>query len=78
MIFSLRSLCYIESENRWKREIDLFIAKCLKLLESLTSKFVEKPPLKYAVVKNAKSLNLEIMCMTLEKGMKLFLKEFSW
>ena len=78
MIFSLRSLCYIESENRWKREMDLFIADCLKLLESLTSKFVEKLPLKYAVVKNAKSLNLEIMCMTLEKGMKLFLKEFTW
>ena len=57
--------------------MDLFIADCLKLFESLTSKCVEKLPLKYAVVKNAKSLNLEIMCMTLEKGMKLFLKEFT-
>ena len=40
----------------------------MKFLESLTSKFVEK----YAVVPNAKSLNPEIMCMTPEKGTKLF------
>ena len=33
-----------------KREIDVFTADCVKFLESLTSKFVEKPPLKYAVV----------------------------
>ena len=51
---------------------DLFTADCLKFRESLTSKFVEKFPLKYAVVQNAKSLNPEIMCMTPEKGTKLF------
>ena len=33
---------------------------------------MEKSPLKYAVVQNAKSLNLEIMFMTPEKGTKLF------
>ena len=55
-----------------KREIDVFTADCLKFLESLTSKFVEKSPLKYDVVQIAKSLNPEIMCMTPEKGKKLF------
>ena len=48
----------------------MFTADCLKFLESLTIKFVEKSPLKYAVVQNAKSLNPEIMCMTHEKGTK--------
>ena len=43
----------------------------MKFRESLRSKFVEKFPLKYAVVRNAKSLNPEIMCMTPEKGTKL-------
>ena len=48
----------------------MFTADLLKFLESLTSKFLEKPSLNYAVVRNAKSLNQEIMCMTPEKGMK--------
>ena len=55
-----------------RHEIDVCTADCLKFLESLTSKFVEKSPLKYAVVRNAKSLNPEIMCMAPEKGTKLF------
>ena len=55
-----------------KREIDVFTADCLKFLELLTSKFVEKSPLKYAVVRNAKSLNPEIICMTPENGTKSF------
>ena len=55
-----------------KREIDVFTADCLKFLESLTSTFVEKSPLKYAVVQNGKSLNPEIMCTTHEKGTKHF------
>ena len=55
-----------------KREIDVFTTDCLKFLESLTSKFVEKSPLKCAVVRNARSLNPEIMCMTPEKSTKLF------
>ena len=38
-----------------KRESDAFTADCLKFLESLTSKFVEKSPLKYAIVRNTKS-----------------------
>ena len=50
----------------------MFTADCLKFLESLTSKFVEKAPLRYAFVQNAKSLNPEITCMTPEKGTKLF------
>ena len=55
-----------------KREIDVFTADCLKFLESLTSKFVEKSLLKYDVVQIAKRLNPEIMCMTPEKRKKLF------
>ena len=54
------------------REIDVFTADCLRFLESLTSTFVEMSPLKYAVVRNAESLNPEIMCITPEKGAKLF------
>ena len=50
----------------------MFTADCLKFLESLTSKFVEESPLKYAIVRNAKGLNPETMCMTPEKGTKLF------
>ena len=55
-----------------RHETDVCTADCLKFLESLTSKFVEKSPLKYDVVQIAKSLNPEIMCMTPEKGKKLF------
>ena len=58
----------IKKDEITKREIDVFTADCLKIHESLTSKFVEKSSLKYAAVQNAKSLNLEIMCMTAEKG----------
>ena len=50
----------------------MFTANCLKFLESVTSKFVEKSPLKYANVRNAKSLNLDVMFMTPERGAKLF------
>ena len=50
----------------------MFTDDCSKFLGSLTIKFVEKSPLKYAVVRNAKSLILEIVCMTPEKGTKLF------
>ena len=52
------------------REIDVFTANCLRFLESLTSAFVEMSPLKYAVVRNAESLNPEIMCITPEKSAK--------
>ena len=62
----------MKADGITKREIDVFTADCLTFLESLTSNFVEKSPLKYAVVWNAKSSNPEIMCMTLEKGTKLF------
>ena len=61
----------MKTDEITKREIDVFTADYLKFLESLTNKFVEKSPLKYAVVRNAKSLNPEIMCMTPEKGTKL-------
>ena len=62
----------MKTDEITKRETVVFAAGCLKFLESLTSKFVEKSPLKYAVVRNAKSLNPEIMCMAPEKGTKLF------
>ena len=62
----------MKTDEITKRETDVFAADCLKFLESLTSKFVEKSPLKYDVVQIAKSLNPEIMCMTPEKGKKLF------
>ena len=62
----------MKTDEITKREIDVFTVDCMEFLESLTSKFVEKSPLKYAVVRNAKSLNLEIICMTPEKGAKLF------
>ena len=52
------------------REIDVFTANCLRFLESLTSAFVEMSPLKYAVVRNAESLNPEIMGITPEKSAK--------
>ena len=58
----------MKTDEITKSESDVFTADCLKILESLTSKFVEKFPLKYAAVRNAKSLNLEILCMTPEKG----------
>ena len=57
----------MKTDEITKRETDVFAADCYKFLESLTSKFVEKSPLKYA-----KSLNPEIMCMATEKGAKLF------
>ena len=41
-------------------------------LQSLTCKFVEKSPCKQAVVRNAKSLNPEIICSKLERGKKWF------
>ena len=52
----------------------MLTADCLKFVESLTltKNFVEKFPLKYAVVRSTKSLNSEIMSMTLEKDTKLF------
>ena len=50
----------------------MFTADYLRFLESVTSRFVEKSPLKYAVLRNAKSFNPEIMCMTPEKGTTLF------
>ena len=62
----------LKTDEMTKREIDVFTADCLKFLESLTSKFVEESPLKYAIVRNAKGLNPETMCMTPEKGTKLF------
>ena len=62
----------MKTDEITKHEIDVFTNDWLKFLGSLTSKFVEKSPLKYAVVRNAKSLNLEIVCMTPEKGTKLF------
>ena len=62
----------MKTDEITNREIDVFTADCLKFLESLTSKVVEKSPLRYAVVSNAKSLNPEITCMTSEKGTKLF------
>lgn len=40
--------------------------------QSLTSKFVEKSPNKYALVRNGKSLNPEIMCSKSERGKKCF------
>ena len=40
----------MKTDKITKREIDVFTADCLKFLVSLTSKFVEKTPLKYAVV----------------------------
>ena len=61
----------MKTDEITKREIDVFTADFLKFLESLTNKFVERSPLKYAVVRNAKILNPEIMCMTPEKGTKL-------
>ena len=64
----------MKTDEITKREIDEFTADCLKFLESLTSKVVGKSPLRYAVVSNAKSLNPGIMCMTSEKGTKLFKK----
>ena len=62
----------MKTDEITKHEIDVFTVDCLEFLESLTSKFVEKFPLKYTVNWNAKSLNPEIMCMTPEKGAKLF------
>ena len=62
----------MKTDEITKHEIDLFTADCLKFVESLTSKFVEKSPLRYVVVQNAKNLNPEIMHMTPEKDMKLF------
>ena len=62
----------MKTDEITKREIDLFTADCLKFLESLTTKFVEKSPVKYAAVRNPKSLNTEVMYMTPEKGTKLF------
>lgn len=41
-------------------------------LQSLTCKFVEKSPNKYALVRNAKSLNPEIMYSKSERGKKCF------
>ena len=61
----------MKTDEITKREIDLFTADCLKFVESLTIKFVEKSRLSY-VVQNAKSLNPEIMCMNPGKDMKLF------
>ena len=58
----------MKTDEIMKRESDVFTADCLKFLESLTSKFVENFLLKYAAVRNAKSLNLEILYMTPEKG----------
>ena len=40
----------IETSEIAKLEIEVFTVDCLKLFESLTSKFVEKSSLKYAVV----------------------------
>ena len=40
----------MKADGITKREIDVFTADCLTFLESLTSNFVEKSPLKYAVV----------------------------
>ena len=42
----------MKTDEITKREIAVFTADCLKFLESLTSKFVEKSPLRYAVVRN--------------------------
>ena len=61
----------MKTDEITKHEIDVFTADLLKFLESLTSKFLEKPSLNYGVVRSAKSLNPEIICMTPEKGMKL-------
>ena len=47
----------MKTDEITKCEIDVFTADCLKFLESLTCKFLEKTPLKYTVVPNAKSLN---------------------
>ena len=62
----------MKTDGITKHEIDVFTADCLTFLESLTSKFVEKSPLKYAVVWNAESSNPEIMCITHGKVTKLF------
>ena len=40
----------MKTDQITKREIDVFTADCLKFPESLTSTFVEKSSLKYAVV----------------------------
>ena len=42
----------MKTDQITKREIAVFTADCLKFLESLTSKFVEKSPLRYVVVQN--------------------------
>ena len=39
----------MKTDEITKREIDVFTVDCMEFLESLTSKFVEKSPLKYAV-----------------------------
>ena len=40
----------IETSEIARLKIEVFTVDCLKLFESLTSKFVEKSSLKYAVV----------------------------
>ena len=53
-------------------DIKTFRSECLQFLVSLTCKIVERSPLKYAVVRNAKSIDPEIMCLTPQKAKKFF------
>ena len=62
----------MKTDETAKRETAMFTADLLKFFESFTRKFVEKSPLQYAAVRNAKSLNPEIMCITPEEGTKFF------
>ena len=47
-------------------DIKTFRRECLQFLVSLTCKIVERSPLKYAVVRNAKSIDPEIVSDTTE------------
>ena len=60
-------------ENRWNYEaLKWCVYHWLFEISWISDKFVENSHLKYAVLRNAKSLNPEIMCMTPEKSKTLF------